>query len=209
MRESRRVHLHHVREDLLLIGIERVPRFDPLRPLGELRVRRDDAHLLLLGDGQLALLVPALIELALELLDPLLWRVMRCVRRAGRVIGEERLVGRHGVLHAQPGDRLVSHVCVEVVVGIVVRRLDRPRVLDERRRPLIGVAADEAIEIFKAEADRPKIERTRLARLPVGHVVVLAEPRRVVTVELEDIAEARASIAEPACCSRDSRRRLP
>ena len=189
MRERRRIDLHHMGEHLLLVGVERIPRLDAFRARGELRVLGDDAHRLLLGERHLALLVPALIELALEFLDPLLWRVMRRMRGARRVIGEERLVRRHGVLHAQPVDRLVRHVAIEIVVGIVMRRLDRPRVLDERRRPLIAVAADEAVEIFEAEADRPQVERTGLARLPVGHVVVLAEPRRVVAVELENIAE--------------------
>ena len=142
-------------------GVQRVPGIDPGRALGELRVRRDDAHLLLLREGQLALLVPAVVELALELVDPVLRGVVRRVGGAGRVVGEERLVRRHGLLHPDPADRLVGQVAVEVVVGDVMGRLDRSRVLEDRRRPLVGVAADEAVEVFEAQARQARGQTAR------------------------------------------------
>ena len=57
-------------------------------PRGQLRVRRHDAELLLPGERFFADLVPALVELPLELGDPLLRRVVRRVRGAGGVVGD-------------------------------------------------------------------------------------------------------------------------
>ena len=57
--------------------------------------------------------------------------------------------------------------------------------------PLVGVAADEAVEVLKAHADRPLVERPVLAGLERRHVVILAEPRRAVAVVLEDAADRR------------------
>ena len=103
-----------------------------LGPLGQLRVGRDDAELLLPLERLLADLVPALVELALVLVDPLLRHVVRRMRRARRVVDEERLVGRHRLLRLDPVDRLVRHVHGEVVV-LHLRRLDLDRpVVDER-----------------------------------------------------------------------------
>ena len=161
VRERGGVDLHHVGEDPLLVGVERVPGRQALRAGRQLRVRGDDAQLLLPLERLLAHLVPALVELALELRDPLLRRVMRRVGRARRVVGHPGLLRRHRVQHAQARDRVVGHVHVEEVVLLAVRRLDRLDVLDERRLPLVGVAADEAVEVLEAEAGRPQVERAR------------------------------------------------
>ena len=83
-------------------GLERLRHLVPGRDLlvarGELAVRRDDAQLLLPGEGLLAQLVPALVELALVLVGPLLRHVVRRVGGAGREVDEERLVGRERLL---------------------------------------------------------------------------------------------------------------
>ena len=84
-------------EEFLFISGERVPLRQVVRPRRELRVRRDHAEPLLVGEDLLAHLVPAHVELALELLDPLLLRLVRRVGAAGHVIDEERLVGRRGI----------------------------------------------------------------------------------------------------------------
>ena len=55
--------------------------------------------------------------------------------------------------------------------------------------PLVGVTADEAIEIFKTHAGRPLIERANLARGECRRVVVLAEPRRRVPVLEKNAAD--------------------
>ena len=63
-------------------------------------VGRNPAQLLLAGEDALAQLVPALVELAFVFVGPFLEDVVRPVRRAGRPIHEERLVGREGAMRA-------------------------------------------------------------------------------------------------------------
>ena len=55
-------------------------------------------------------------------------------------------------------------------------------------RPLIGLAAHEAVEIVEAHPSGPLVERSGGAVLVVGRVVVLAEPRRGIAVLLQDFA---------------------
>ena len=83
VREEACVDLHLALEDRLELLWHIIPGRDLLMPLREVGILRDDAQLLLPGEGALALLVPAVGEVALVLLDPLLGHVMRGVRRAG------------------------------------------------------------------------------------------------------------------------------
>ena len=77
--------------------------------------------------------------------------VVRGVRRARRVVDEERLVGHQRLLLADPVDGVVGHVLGEVValLGRPVG-LDRHGVLVDRRRVLVRLAADEAVEVLEA-----------------------------------------------------------
>ena len=158
----------------------RVPGRNLRVALGELAVLRNDAKLLLPRESLIAQLVPALVELALVLVGPFLGHVMRRVRGARRKVGKERLVGRERLLLANPLDRLGGHVIGEVI-ALLGRLLgiDRRRALVECRIPLVGLAADKAIEVFEATAaGRPGVERPYRARLPHRHLVALAELRR-------------------------------
>jgi hypothetical protein len=65
---------------------------------GELAVGRNDAQPLLPGDGLFPQLVPAVVELSLVFVGPLLGDVMRRVGRAGSEVHEEGLVGRQRLL---------------------------------------------------------------------------------------------------------------
>ena len=160
VRRECRKHFHLPREQPLLVGRQLVPVLD-VGGLGrQLRVLRDDAHLLLPGEGLLAVLVPTAVELALELRDPVLRHVMRSMRGAGGEVREERLVRRQRLLAPDPLDRLVRHVGREVVVR-VVRRLHLDRAVVDQRRPLIGLAADEAVELVESGMRGPAIERSR------------------------------------------------
>ena len=133
-------------------------------PLREVGVGRDDAQLLLPGEGALALFVPAVDELALVLLDPLLGHVVRGVRRAGREVHEERLVWHQCLLRAHPVDSVVGEVLGEVVALLGgLGRLDRRRALVERRVPLVVLAADEAVEVLEPRAGRPHVKRAHRA----------------------------------------------
>jgi hypothetical protein len=97
--QEARVDLGHAAEEPLLVVRERVPGADgvelrpalsvraPLVHIGvdrrELGVRRDDAHLLLPVEHELAVALVAHVEPALVPVGPLLRRVVRCVAGAG------------------------------------------------------------------------------------------------------------------------------
>ena len=196
------IDLHLAREDRPHLLRHLVPGRNLVGPLGQLGIGRDDAELLLAREDLLAQLVPALIELALVLVDPLLRHVVRRVAGARREVHEERLVGHQRLLLAHPLDRLVRHVLGEVIAllgGLL--RLDGRRAFVDRRVPLVGLAADEAVEVFEpAAAGRPLVERAHRARLPDRHLVALAELRRRVAVELERHRRAApCSSAAPRC----------
>ena len=183
-----------------------VPRRDFRVARGELRVLRDDAELLLPGDGFLAQLVPALVEFALVLVGPFLGHMVRRVGRAGREVDEERLVGRQRLLLRHPGHRLVGHVLHEVI-ALFGRLLgfDRRGALVQRRVPLVRLAADEAVEILEAAAARgPCVERPDRACLPHRHFVALAELRRGIAVELQRPRQRRNRIGQHGVVSRRS-----
>ena len=188
-----RVDLHLAGEDRLHLVRRLVPGGDLLRPRGQLCVLRDDAELLLARERLLAELVPALVELALVLGRPLGRDMVRGVRRARRVVDEERLVRHQRLLLADPVDRVVGHVLGEVV-ALIRRpvRLDRHGAVVERRRVLVRLAAEEAVEVLEAAAPgRPRVEGPHRARLPDGHLVALAELRGRVAVQLQRLGQRR------------------
>ena len=160
-----------------------------------------------LRERDLALLVPAVRELALVLLDPVLRHVMRRVRGARREVDEERLVRKQRLLLSRPGDELVGQVFGQVVaLGRRLRRLDRCRALIERGIPLVVLAADEAVEVLEpAAAGRPRVERTRGARLPHRDFVALAELRGRVTIQLERERQRRLRVGQHRALARRSR----
>ncbi len=165
---------------------------------GELAVRRDDAQLLLPGDGLFAQFVPALVELALVLVGPFLGHMVRRVGRAGREVDEERFIGCQRLLLRHPGHRLVGHVRHEVVALFGrLFRLDRRGPLVERGIPLVRLAADKAVEVLEpAAAGGPCVERSDRARLPHRHFVAFAELRGRVTVELQGPGQRRDGIGQ-------------
>jgi len=105
------------------------------------------------------------------------------------VVGQKGLVRRHGVLRLDPGDGMIRQVPVEDVVLVVVRRFYWFRPFEEGRPPLVGLGAEEAVEILKPEVRRPEIERAGLAGLPVGDVVILSIPGGAVAVLLQDLGK--------------------
>jgi hypothetical protein len=73
---------------------------------------------------------------------------------------------------------------------------------------LVAVAAEEAVEILETKTVGPQIERTRLARHPVRHVVHLSEPRRIVAVLLEDLADGARALGDDRVIARIARRKF-
>ena len=191
--QEARVDLHLAREDRLERVRHRVPGRDLGGPRGELRLGRHDPQLLLAGEHPVAQGVPAVIEAALVPVAPLGGHVVGRMGGAGREVGEERLVGRERMCLPDPGDGVVGEVLGEVVAllrGLL--GLDRRRAAVQRGVVLVRLAADEAVEVLEAAATgRPGVERPDRARLPDRHLVALAELRRAVPVEAQDLGDGR------------------
>src|SRR5262249_21232003 len=62
-------------------------------------------------------------------------------------------------------------------------------VLEQRRMPVVCIAAKKTVEILEAQADRPLVERPCRTLLPVRNQMVLAEPRGVVAVVYKNVAD--------------------
>ena len=128
----------------------------------KLRVGRDDAELLLLGERLLAQCLIAHVKAAFELLDPLLGRVMGCVAGAGGVVEEERLLGGHRLGVLDELERLVCDVLGEVIALLGSARLiDRMVVVNQIRIPLVRLGAEEPVPALKAAATWPVAARGR------------------------------------------------
>ena len=100
--EEAGVDLHLAGQDRLELVGHVVPRGDLVVPGGQLGIGRDDAELLLTGEGPLALGVPAVVELPGVLVGPFLGHVVRGVGGARREVDEERLVGHQRLLLPHP-----------------------------------------------------------------------------------------------------------
>ena len=86
--------------------------------------------------------------------------MVRGMHRARGEVDEEGLVRGERLLEADPLDGLRGHVVHEVVVG-VVRGLDAVLVVVDGGRPLIGLAAQEPVELVEALVVRPAGRRDR------------------------------------------------
>jgi len=132
---------------------------------------------------------------------------MRRVRRSGGEIEQDRLLRRDRLVVAQPFDGLVGHVGHEVVALLGrLARLDRRRVLEQHRVILMRLAADEAVEVVEPHAGRPAVVRAGDAALPVGRVVVLAEPAGPVAIVLEHRADGRGAARDHVVVARKAGR---
>ena len=200
--------LHLPNEELLLLGGQLVPWFeDVIRPGLELGVGRDHAELLLVFEDLLTELVVALVEEmhGADLVDPLLGRMVRRVGGARRILDEERLRG-HRLIHAiQVIDRVVGHAGDQVPLRFALEGIDLGGVAVEVRLPLVGIAADEAVEVLEAQAGRPFVERSRLAGGEGRGVVVLAEPRRGVAVVEQDPSDGGLVVRDDAVVTGEPR----
>ena len=202
-----REHLHLAGEELLLVRGQLVPVLDRFRLRRELRPRRHHAQLDLAREGLFPQLVPPLVELPLVLGDPLLRHLVRRVGRARREVDEERLVRREGLHRLHPPDRLVGHVGHEVVVR-VLGRLDLGHAVIDGRRPLVRLAAHEAVELVEAGAGRPAVGRAGRADLPGGGFVVLPEGGGRVAVVPQHLRQRGHALGTLPGVSREGRRGL-
>jgi hypothetical protein len=98
---------------------------------------------------------------------------MRRVGAARHVVDEEWLLWRDRLEFLDVPDGLVGHGRGQVPARIALEGVDRRRIAVQVRRPLVGVAADEAIEVLEAHTVRPLVEGSGLGRLLEGRVVIL------------------------------------
>jgi hypothetical protein len=126
---------------------------------------------------------------------------------AGREVGEERLVGRQRLLLTDERDRLLGEVLHQVIVR-VIWRIDRAHAVDERRRPLVGLAPDEPVEALKAAVARPVVKRAGRTGLPHGHLVALAELGSVVAGLAKDLRQGSGRVGPSRAIARGWRRGL-
>ena len=208
--DEARVDLHHPRVQPALVGGQR----RPLRHVGvarrQLGVGGQQPELLLAGEHGLAVGVPAAVELAGVAVGPFARGVVRRVRASGRVVHVERLLGRVDVRVEQEPDRLVGEVLAEVVAVLRALRLgDRPVVERQVRIPLVGLAAEEAVEALEAAAERPAVERAGGRCSPPPGRGATCRGRTCCTPR--ERASRGASRSRTACARRspDSRSRAP
>ena len=151
------------------------------------------------GEDALAILVPAVVELALVLVGPLLHDVVRAVRRARRPVHEERLVRGEGLLFAQPLDGVLGDVLGEVIaLAVQLVRVHRRRVAHQVRLVLRRFAGEEAVEVLEPVAGRPVVERPLGGGLLGRRVVPLAPGPGVVAVVLEHLGHGRRGLRDGA-----------
>src|SRR5262245_52787799 len=195
MLEERRVDFHLPRQGRSKPCLGLVPRGNLCGARGQLALGWDDPELLLTGERLFADLVPALIELALVLRDPLLGHVMRRVRRSWREVDEEGFVWGDRLLLTDVVNRLVGKI-----LGEVVTLFGRSRSLNWRRpivegwRVLARFAADEAVEALEPRTRWPAVVRSDRRGLEHRYLVTLAELRRRVAVQSQCLGEWRARI---------------
>ncbi len=209
VREEPGVDLRHSREELLLVIRERVPRPRVVEWRERLAVRpgarlarpdrvdrrqlgvlRDEAELLLPGEGLLAHRLVAHVEAALVLVGPLARNVMRCMAGAGRVVEEERLLGRDRLRVHDELDRLVGEVDRQVVALLRRFRLvDEMVVVDEVGIPLARLGSEEAVPALEASAARPVAPCRGEVHLVVGAQVPFADHVRVPAGLAEDLRQ--------------------
>ena len=204
-------HLDLADEQLLLVIRRLVPRLQDVGgPWRHLRILRNDAKLLLIGEDPFTELFIAVVEQVhgLDLVHPLLRRVVRRVGATRHVVEEEGL-GRLDLVHAvQVVDGVIRHAGGQVPAGLALEGIDLRSVAEQVGLPLVGVAADEAIEIFEAHADGPQVEGAGLAGLEGRHVVILAEPRGGVAIVLQDSADGGLVLADDRVVAGKARRLL-
>src|SRR6266849_2588135 len=94
------------------------------------------------------------------------------------------------MLRLHPADRLVRHISGEVVIRIV-RRLHPDGSVKNCRRPLIGFAANEAIELVEARVSRPAVIGPRNGYFPRRSLMILPEGSGAVSVQAKHFCQMR------------------
>ncbi len=114
---------------------------------------------------------------------------------AGRVVHEERLVGRHRLLRLHPVDRLVCHIYGKMIV-LHFRWINLGDAVIDQRIPLIRLAPDEAVELVETLMGGPAVEGARDAGLPSCGLMPFAERTSAVAIESEHFSQGRDAVRD-------------
>ena len=166
----------------------------PNRHIGVVRRQlgawRDDPHIQLALVDDLAVLVPAHVELALVLVRPFLGHVVRGMSCARGVVQEERLIGCGDVSVLDELDRLVGQVAAQVVAFLrLPGLLDRVVVIGQLWEPLVGFAAQKTVVALEAAPERPAVVGTGCRGVFGGRQVPLADTEGVVAFLQQHLAD--------------------
>src|SRR6266853_130197 len=101
------------------------------------------------------------------------------------------------MLRLHPADCLIRHISGEVVVRIV-RRLHPDGAVKNCRSPLVGFAADEAIELVEAGVSRPAVIGPRNGYLPRWSLMILSESSGAVSVQAKHFCQRRYTVGPDA-----------
>src|SRR5438046_3541868 len=131
--------------------------------------------------------------------------MMRRMRGTGNVVAKERFIRGNLVDPIQVIDGVIRHARHQIPAGLAIEGIDLRRVAKQVWLPLVSVAADEPVEILEALPNGPIIKRPDLTGTEGRHVVVLAEPRRRITIVQQDAAEGRLVLSDNAVVAREAR----
>ena len=191
------VDLHLSRQDRLQLIRHVIPRRYLVWSVCQLGVLWNHAKLFLPGEGPVTQRIPTIVEFPLVLIRPFRRYVMRSVSGPRCVVGEERLVRHQRLLLANPTDGVIGHVLTEVIIRILdILRFDRDCVLIDRRCPLVGLPADEPVEMLETLPGRPLPKRPHRRGLPNRDLMTLPELRSRITVQLQHLSQRRRRVGD-------------
>ncbi len=120
------------------------------------------------------------------------------VGRAGRPVGKEWPVRRHGPLPVDPLDHAIGEIGAQVIVLGVFGSFDRRGAVIQTRVVLVGFTPHESVELFEAHPSGPPIERSGRADFPYRSVVPFTESRCAVAVLSQRLGYGRRRFRDDA-----------
>ncbi len=127
---------------------------------------RDHAQCQLTLVDFLAQHIPALVKRTFEAITPFRRDMMGRMHGRRREVTEEGFVGCRHLLPRDPFNRFLCQIFRQMIIVTAKMRLDWRRLVIDRRLPVRGLSADDAIETFEPHAGRPAIERARRVLFP-------------------------------------------
>ena len=160
---------------------------------------------LLAGEGGLAPLVPAPVEVAVVALDPLGRRLVGRVAGAGGEVEHPRLLDVDVAEVLDELDRAIDEVGGEVVALVVGGgRLHLVVVVEQRRHELVGLAGEEPVVALEAATERPPGTSGAEVLLVLRGEVPLAHRVRRVAVRGEHGGEEGAGLGDACVVAREA-----